>query len=588
MCGISGIINNENFPLIKKMVQAQIHRGPDNQSYVFFENIRSAFGHNRLSIIDINENANQPFYDLTKNFCLVFNGEIYNYQELKLILARKGYKFVTNSDTEVALYSYIEWGSSCVNYFRGMFALAIINTKNGETFLARDRFGIKPLVYAQFGKSLMFASEAKTILETEIIGKEINFEKCYDFLLNGSIHQPDTFYSNIFQLPPGSYAIFKNFKLSITFYWDIYDNTILKKNQNLSIKYNDAVRELRYELEEAAKYHLISDVQVGAFLSGGIDSTAVLGLMSKISQTSIKTFTINFQDEFKNLDELEYALIASDFFSSKNKNQALDYHEFHANITQIIRAMDQPSIDGANTYFASKLASKDVKVVLSGLGGDELFAGYPHFSILNKNRFFKNPRNSILFEYLDQINLKGSFSKYALKEFKLLFGSKIQNLSMIRNYLTESEALDLLRDYNYYKRFNKKSKYNSIQNYIRDDLDPIDQISYFEIKNYLTDTLLRDSDVMSMHFGIELRPMLLDHILSEYIFSLPSNFKFDGKTHKRIFIDAVRDLLPDKIIARRKSGFELPIWEWSKKVKTSNNNKTTWFHHILHEYCEKL
>jgi asparagine synthase (glutamine-hydrolysing) len=253
MCGITGIINHESFSNIKMMVEAQKRRGPDNSSFESFPSIQSSLGHNRLTIIDVSDSANQPFYDFSKKHVIVFNGEVYNYKELKNELEKKGHIFRTNSDTEVVLLSYLEWGEDCVQRFRGMFAFVILNIVNGSAFFARDRFGIKPLLYTKKDNGILFSSEIKAILASSIVDKKIRNEALYEFLINGSIHQPKTFYKDIFQIPAGHYGKFENGELHIIQYWDIYENTKELKSGLKNISYAEAVIELRKYLEEAAR-----------------------------------------------------------------------------------------------------------------------------------------------------------------------------------------------------------------------------------------------------------------------------------------------------------------------------------------------
>jgi asparagine synthase (glutamine-hydrolysing) len=588
MCGIAGIINNKYCTNIHLLVKAQNKRGPDNSCSKVFTSISSALGHNRLSIIDLSKNSNQPFCGNNEKYTLVFNGEIYNYKELKFLLEKKGYTFKTESDTEVVLNSYIEWGADCLKRFRGMFAFVILDLSSSEVFLARDRFGIKPLVYSQIEESLIFASEIKAVLASNLVDRKIRKQAVNEYLSRGSIHQPATFFENIMFLPAGHYGFFNKGNLIISKYWDIYDETKDRKKEFLNLSYLDAKNELRLKLEEATRYHLVSDVKVGAFLSGGIDSTAVVGLMKQIVPTQMDTFTIGFGSDYSNLNEVHYAKAAADFFKVKNTDFVLTQDEVEKDMLDFLHAIDQPTVDGLNTFYASKLASNDVKVVLSGLGGDELFAGYPHFASIEKfSNLSKNGLSSTLFNVLDKLKVK-SISGRLDKTLKLLLGDRVKRLSTIRQYFSDYEIKEILNASEFYLPDWEIYRETIIRNTYKEDLDIIDQVSYYEINNYLVDCLLRDSDLMSMQFGLELRPVLLDHDLAEFIFALPSSFKYDGFTHKKIFVDAVEDLLPKEVLNRRKVGFELPLSDWASKInrKLNGNQNKNWQLMILDYYLK--
>ena len=570
------------------MVEAQKRRGPDNTCSRVYPSISSALGHNRLSIIDLSENSNQPFCGNNEKYTIVFNGEIYNYKELKVCLEEKGHIFKTESDTEVALNSFIEWGAECLHRFRGMFAFAILNLSSSEVFLARDRFGIKPLVYSQVGESLIFASEIKAILASNLVNRKIRKEAVNEYLSRGSVHQPATFFENIMFLPAGHYGFFNKGNLILSKYWDIYDETKDRKKEFLNLSYLDAKNELRLKLEEATRYHLVSDVKIGAFLSGGIDSTAVVGLMKQLVPTQIDTFTIGFGSDYSNLNEVHYAKAAAEFLKVKNTDFVLTQDEVEKDIPDFLYAIDQPTVDGLNTFYASKLASNDVKVVLSGLGGDEIFAGYPHFATIEKfSNLSKNGLSNSSFNVLDKLKVK-SISGRLDKTLKLLLGDRAKRLSTIRQYFSDYEIKEILNASEFYCTDWEIHRETIIRNSYREDLDIIDQISYYEINNYLVDCLLRDSDLMAMHFGLELRPVLLDHDLAEFVFALPSSFKYDGFTHKKIFIDAVQDLVPKEVLNRRKVGFELPLSDWASKIsgKLNGRQNKNWQLMILDYYLK--
>jgi asparagine synthase (glutamine-hydrolysing) len=384
---------------------------------------------------------------------------------------------------------------------------------------------------------------------------ELNSEAIIDFLSFGSIRQPKTLYKDVAWLPKASYGIFKGNKFHITQYWDLIESATPNKLYIANLNYAEAVALLREKLEEATKYHLISDVQIGAFLSGGVDSTAVLALMNTVYEGEINTYTLGFEGEFKYLDESDLAIKTSQKFNTNHKNLFLTKDYFLSRIPDFFKSLDQPSIDGFNTYLISELAKEDVKVILSGLGGDELFLGYNYMSK------FKNLRNDSNYNFINKLPLFSKFPNRVKNHLILSFGSFTQKLLTIRRYNSFNHASHILENFNinstdltHYqnKIIFEFEKYNNME------LEVLNNLSLFEMDQYIPNTLLRDSDVMAMRHGLELRPVLLDHELVEFVFSLPSSYKLN----KRIFKDSISDLLPNCVLSAAKKGFELPYDKW--------------------------
>jgi asparagine synthase (glutamine-hydrolysing) len=375
MCGIAGIINkgskNVNESEIRAMCSTIIHRGPDDEGIYVKNNV--GIGMRRLNIIDLNT-GHQPIHNEDKSIWIVFNGEIYNYKELKEYLVKKNHKFYTDSDTEVIIHAYEEDGEKCLEKLRGMFSFAIYDHKNNQVFIARDRLGIKPLFFCETKDSIIFASEIKAILVCNNAEREINWKAFCSFFTLSYIPSPMTIFKDIYKLNPGHYMIIKNGKVCISKYWDLY----FQPNNNVKEKY--VVERFLELFDEAVKIHLISDVPVGAFLSGGVDSSSVVAMMSKY-HSSVNTLSIGFGGYIGSYDdERKYAKIVSQRYKTNHREYEVSAELCNSSlIEKIVEAFDEPFADHGviPTYFVCKLARENMTVALSGLGGDELFSGYP-------------------------------------------------------------------------------------------------------------------------------------------------------------------------------------------------------------------
>lgn len=373
MCGITGIIKKtgllQDRSLIKQMTDAIQHRGPDAEGIWAEEKI--AFGHRRLAIIDLSEESNQPFFDVSGRYVMVFNGEIYNFQSIKAKLTN--YPFTTQSDTEVILAAYIEWGEKCVELFNGMFALAIWDKQSKRLFCARDRLGIKPLYYVQNDEYFLFASELRALLAANLFKPKLNKTNLINFLQYQTVNGSGTIIQNIFQLKAGHWAIYENGILKAERFWAMQDVEEIKSNKK-EVKKN--VKEL---MLKAVERRMISDVPFGAFLSGGIDSSAIVACMATVSNQPVNTFSVGFNE--KKFDESKYAEIIAKKYNTRHTNIKLDPNRFLKEVPNILDSMDRPSGDGPNTFMVSKMTKEaGITVALSGLGGDELFAGYSTFN----------------------------------------------------------------------------------------------------------------------------------------------------------------------------------------------------------------
>lgn len=576
MCGITGIlgkqINTANYHrAIQKMTDSIAHRGPDSQGFWNDENC--FLGHRRLSIIDLSEAGNQPFISQDGRYILVYNGELYNYKDLKFELQRAEhgsknipYIFKTNTDTEVILAAYLRWGNTCMKRFNGMFAFAIWDTVEQKLLIARDRLGIKPLYYQYKNNTLVFSSEIRALIHSGIIDKKINLSAVAEYMQYATVHAPNTMLQDVMMLMPGHFIELKNESFSISNYWNINDYTTSK--QNLTYKETcDQVNEL---LTASVERRLIADVPFGAFLSGGIDSSAIVGLMSKVSSEKIQTFNVSFDEgEFS---EAKYAKQIAKKFNTQHHEIKLTPSDFLKQLPEALTAIDHPSGDGPNSYIVSK-ATKNagITMALSGLGGDELFAGYEVFK-----RFYELENKW----WLNMVPSKKIVGKLIASQKKSIQGDKT----------SEILALDTINGYQAYpvnrKLFNQKDYnsllknkyndsdfiYNIIQKIKTDKNHILSKVSLYEIETYMQNVLLRDADQMSMAVALEVRVPFLDYQLVEYVLSIKDEFKYPH-TQKKLLVDSLGDLLPSEIVNRPKMGFVLPWKEWLK--------------HDLREFCEE-
>jgi len=572
MCGIAGIFGAADIKLISTMLDCQSARGPDDYG-VFIDAIDGiAMGHRRLSILDLSQAGRQPMFDTTGRYGITYNGEIYNFRELKKELQDSGYRFRSTTDTEVIIYAFREWGPECVKRFRGMFAFALLDRgpqfgpdpKKNEhlppspyLFLARDRFGMKPLVYSFTQGKFIFASELKAIFASNLVPKTIDTKSLGDFLAVGAVFQPKTMIKNVFQLEPGTCMFVYEGNRHWAFrYYDLAEATSELREKHKRESYESLVVRTRELLEEAIRWYLVADVPVGAFLSGGVDSTSVVALMARQVSAPIQSFSVGFETTPELKDELSYAKIAAKRLGCVHHEVVVTPDDIFRLFDQLIIAIDQPSIDGTNTFLVSQAASQYVKVALSGLGGDELFAGYPHFRLLQT----ADRRRAGL---LDRI--LASLHSLRPNRFTMQAAMNVcppeRRLASLRRILY-GKAYNRAINGHYQKILSTLLIENFMQGLLRQDLSPLAQVSYAECRGYLQSTLLRDCDVMSMAHSLEVRPVLLDHVFAEHAFALPDEAKIRGGLMKAALVDAVRNIIPKETLARKKMGFEMPFVTW--------------------------
>ncbi len=566
MCGISGIINFGNTPVSKEILDemnySQFHRGPDEGNSVVFNNIGLA--HRRLSIIAL-DNGKQPMTNENSNIWITFNGEIYNYLSLKKQLIKSGHIFSTDSDTEVIIHLYEEYGNKCVDYLEGMFAFGIYDKANCKVFLARDRLGQKPLHYYTDSNKFIFSSEIQAITKHPNINKEINYQSIHDYLTLLYIPCPNTIYRNIFKLPPATYLEFdiKKKRRSLSKYWQPnYSN-------KTSISYNDAKYELRRLLELAVEKRLMSEVPLGAFLSGGVDSTIISGLISNnITKEPISTFTIGFEEN--KYDERKYAKTASEILKTKHHEKVVNPLDFSI-IPKLVKHFGEPYADSSMlpTYLLCKFARENTTVAISGDGADELFAGYERYYaywLTAKSDIFPNSLKSKIHQFLNSILPAGNNDKALIeriKRFSKALSSDLPNryLNMISKCSEEIKQPlygEQLKDFNPSStKLHMQKLFNTVTS-----LDQAEKVMELDLHSYLPNDILTKIDITSMANSLEVRSPFMDHDVVNFAASLPLKYKLGMKTRKKILIDSCSDLIPKTLQKRSKMGFGVPVASW--------------------------
>jgi asparagine synthase (glutamine-hydrolysing) len=546
------------------MIKVLTHRGPDDTG-AFIEN-NAALGVTRLSIIDL-AGGHQPIHNEDKTIWLACNGEIYNFMELREYLSKKGHIFYTKTDTEVIVHLYEEYGHDSLNKLKGMFAFAVFDQKKKELFIARDRFGIKPLYYCADGSQLIFASEIKSILQFPGFKRELDLAALDQYLTFEYVPSPRSIFKNIKKLPAAHYLVYREKNINVSKYWDIGFPQI-----RASVDKKDAKEKLAGLLNTVIKRHLVSDVPLGVFLSGGIDSSTITALSSRLSNNGIKTFSIGFKED--SFDESEYALKVSGLYNTEHYHRIFEINDLLRIIPKAAYYLDEPLADASffPTYLLSNFARQKVTVALSGEGGDEIFAGYPTYQAHKLAGFYKYIpayiRNNLINKVINKLPVStDNFSlDFKAKKFvsSLLSDALLRHIYWMGSFNLQDkialyssspkEALmadnpdDLLKPYRIYSK-------NHCE---------LDLYQYLDIKTYLQDDLLVKADRASMANSLEVRVPYLDHELAEFAFSLPPSLRLKNLNTKYILKETAGDLLPQDIINRQKKGFGAPIAAWIK------------------------
>lgn len=575
MCGIGGILyfdktrTVEN-KILKKMADVIRHRGPDDEGFHIDKNAGLCF--RRLSIIDL-AMGHQPMSDISSGLTIIFNGEIYNFMELRRDLLSKGYVFKTTTDTEVILYMYHEYGTLCLQYLRGMFAFAIWNSFKKELFCARDRFGIKPFYYYTDTEKFVFGSEIKVIMNAGEVDRTLSYDALDSYLAFSYISGELSVYKSVKKLLPGHYLLIslkEKPKIEIHSYWDIQFEPDYSRSENSWIE------EIRSCLSETVKLHMISDVPLGAFLSGGIDSGAIVSFMAKHSALPVKTFSIGFRN--KEYNELPYAREVAERYGCEH-HEAIVEPESISILPEIVNCFDEPFADSSAvaTYFVSKIARENVTVALSGDGGDELFAGYNHYSYLRKLYSFPLHINSSFFSKVVWGGLHGILPRSVKgKKASYLFSTGKDYISAyLHNYSLRDRKKMFLQDHASFELSNGSELYKVgiLKKGIKNDF--ISNMQYLDMHTFMVDSILTKVDRTSMLNSLEVRVPLLDHKFAELTFKIPSELKLNGYEQKYIFKKAVEGLLPDDILKRAKKGFSIPLTQWFK------NDLNEYVHDVL-------
>lgn len=538
-------------------------RGPDDDGYFLESGIGLAM--RRLSILDLS-GGRQPVFNEDKTVCVVFNGEIYNFRQLRQDLQALGHRFCSHSDTEVLVHLYEEYGKDLVHHLRGMFTFALWDMKAKILFIARDRLGIKPLYYARIGNSVIFGSELKCLLSSNLIQRTLDLQAVDAFLAFTYIPAPRTIFADVYKLEPGHLLWVENGKLSNEEYWDIEFN-----RQNDSIDEQEWAGRITEALQSAITCHLESDVPIGAFLSGGVDSSIVVAMMAENVSDPVNTFTMGFGGNSPLLDERRYAKELAGLYPLK-------YNEFTVSpdlttiIDEVVQAFDEPFADDSvvPSYYISQLTARQVKVALSGLGGDELFAGYHRYrGFYLSNLYSRLPRtiHRLLINPLVQALPEPQSGGDRIDHIKRFSASA--TLSPANRYLSyvSSQPSELRRRL-YLSNIKTKIDFDGTARYITDPFrnakagNDIDRMLYTDFKTYLPDDILTLSDRLSMWHSLELRVPLVDHKLVELCASMPFRLKLGAMSQKRILKKVAERWLPSSIIYHRKQGFESPMASW--------------------------
>jgi asparagine synthase (glutamine-hydrolysing) len=569
MCGICGkyyfqpVGTEPIAALIQRMTHSMIHRGPDDQGSYIRKGI--GLGHRRLSIIDL-DTGKQPLANEDGSVVVVFNGEIYNYQTLRDTLLGKGHIFKTRSDTEVIVHSYEEYGEKFLEKLRGMFAIALWDNRNHTLLLARDRLGIKPLYFSTSPDWIVFSSEIKGILQDEDFGAvEVNPDALDGFLRFYFIPGQETIFRGIRRLLPGYYLAVKDGNVQEHQYWDLNFG-----RESHDLDFDGLKHNLDALLRETVRGHMLSDVPVGFLLSGGVDSTALLSYATHETNKEVSSFTVGFSGE-DFADEREYAKLAARTFGSRYYDMTISPEDFIKFLPEYIWHMEEPVCEppAIALYYISKLASNYVKVLISGEGGDEAFAGYPNYANYPLARRIGNLIGP--FGKLASPIIRNVFGEYAAGKYKkygFVIGEEFKNF-----YFSRTSGPHTFFNENYESIYTNgmvavRRRNEVINGFMNDlycrsnDLGFLEKMLYIDSKTWLPDDLLIKADKMTMANSVELRVPFLDHKVVEFAANVPSKYKVNGRTTKYLLKETLKNVVPEQILARKKTGFPVPYERW--------------------------
>ena len=576
MCGIVGFISKDKKEnILHNMVQTQNHRGPDDNGIYIDEKTGVHLGHNRLSIQDTSSHAHQPFVSSCKDYTIIFNGEVYNFKEIQKTLKALGHTFVSNSDTEVILYAYKEWGIESVHKFIGMFAFVIYDQTKDKLFLLRDRAGVKPLYYYVKEETFLFSSELKSFHKYPTFEKDLNKEILPFYFQFAYIPAPHTIYKDCFKLEPAHYIEYdlKTHKYQINKYWDIHDFYLMDKFDKNE---TETLKDIEKLLQDACQLRMVSDVPVGVFLSGGYDSSTVTALLQKSQKEQLSTYTIGFNE--KELNEANDAKKIAKLLGTKHKEQYCNKDEMLELIDKLSFYYDEPFADDSAlpTMLVSQLAKEDVTVALSADGGDEVFFGYSKYFALQKIMKLRSSKfkytllkivvnslneksisflNSLLPKSKKQANITTKFNK-----FKSMINAKTEEEMFIwASSKVEADFLDKILINGKFKNFEKTAfvQFDKLRS-----LNRLDQMMAIDYKTFMVDDVLCKVDRASMSISLEGREPLLDHRLAEYMARVPAALKYKQNKGKYLLREVLKKYVPTSITDKPKAGFTVPLKSW--------------------------
>jgi asparagine synthase (glutamine-hydrolysing) len=573
MCGICGVVGKADEQLIQNMLAPIAHRGPDDAGIYIApaaNGERVGLGHRRLAIIDLSPAGHEPMSDALGEIWLTYNGEIYNFKEIRRELEKRGHKFKSESDAEVIIYAYREWGLNALAMLNGMFAFAIWDARNNSLLLARDRLGIKPVYYADTPAGFAFASEIKAILSIPNFKTEVDLASLNQYLSFLWTPDPDTLFAGVKKLPPAHFLLYQNGRAEVRQYWDV------EFDEDDSLSEQEWVERVREQIERSVRAQMIADVPLGAFLSGGVDSSSIVSLMTGMVDRKVTTYTFGFKSE-----DLRYDILEDDVKYAREIGAKLetDYHEsfFEPQVMdllpKLVYHLDEPVADPAaiTSYLICKAARERLTVLLSGMGGDEVFAGYPRH---------------IAVKIAEAYNLIPSFiSRPLVEAMPASLPGRFNSVFRNTKKLARSAALPLRERYlgycTYFKEDEKPRLYSGAMNRAVLDFDAlaahqkyfdrvadedfINQMLYVDLKTFLPCLNLTYTDKTSMAASMEVRVPLLDHELVELAARIPARLKIKGLTRKYVLKKAAEKWLPRNIIYRKKAGFSAPLRSWLQK-----------------------
>lgn len=566
MCGIAGIVSDEPdlYKTLPKMVSLLSHRGPDDEGIEYLNG--AALGHRRLSIIDI-DGGHQPMFNASRSVAIVFNGEIYNFPTLKKRLEAEGRRFKTRCDTEVILHLYEKYGEDCVRHLDGMFAFAIWDTVRKRLILARDHMGQKPLFFCKTPFGLAFASEVKSLLAGGFVKREVELEALYHYISLRFIPDQFTLFKGIKKLPAAHRLVYENGRITIDRYWEF------SCTDKMSGTEEEITNQLDHVLLETVKAHMLSDVPIGSFLSGGIDSSLITSMMAIQSERPISTFSIGVREE--DFNELPFAKLVAEQYKTQHHEQVVHADLIHL-VPKMIWHLDEPSDPfGVGVYLVSQLASKYVKVVLSGDGGDELFAGYDRFSGNRLADLYcvipRFLRKSLIREIIDRVPESFTYKSFSqklrwLNEMSLLDedGDRYAESMSFLRYTEEAKSRlftdHIKRELGYIDSKEKILAYFNSSNVS----ELVDRMLYTDLMTRMPDHLLTIVDRMAMAHGLEVRPPLMEHRLVEFASRIPTHLKLNGSRLKYILRKVASRYIHPSLITRKKQGFGFPLAYWMR------------------------